>query len=407
MFWRLALRNLLRHKRRSLLTALAFMGGALTMVLTFGIADGMYGDMIDLATLSFPGHAQIHAAGYRDNPSIYTNIKREDAPFETLASTDGVVGFAPRVFGQALLSHDEETTGAMIIGIDPVAEETVTAISKKVTTGQMLPDGPSGTVLVGVLLADILHAKVGDPLVMVGQAADGSMANEQWTIAGLIKTGMADMDRRLVLAHIKDVQAAYALDGRLHELAIRFADVNQIASHMATLKKALHGKVDGLEVLDWREVLPTLHNAIAADRMGGYLFLFIIAVICALVVLNTVLMSVLERTRELGILKALGTRPLQVGRLVVYETLLLSLLATSAGMGLGFLIIFIVAHSGGIPLGEGMAFGGVVIDSLSARFSDRTLYLSPAVIMGTGLLVSVFPAIRAGRIIPVKAIHQK
>jgi ABC-type lipoprotein release transport system permease subunit len=198
----------------------------------------------------------------------------------------------------------------------------------------------------------------------------------------------------------------FAMPGKVHEIAFRVKDVNKLPETLPVLKSEISAGGD-LEVLGWDEVLPGMSRTIEADKKNTYFFLAIVALICGLVVLNTVLMSVLERTRELGILKALGTRPFEIALLVIYETFILSALSTVAGMATGILTNLIIQAAGGIPFGEGIDIGGVVIDTITARNSDRVLYLTPLIVFLTGIFVCIFPALRAASIIPVKAIYQR
>jgi len=160
----------------------------------------------------------------------------------------------------------------------------------------------------------------------------------------------------------------------------------------------------GLEVYSWKTILPELYKSIELDRASGYITLGIIALICALGVVNTILMSVLERTREFGVLRTLGTRPWQVGRLVMLETVMLAVVSTASGMGVGAAAIWLMRD--GVPLRARVEFGGVILDSMRARFSFRALCLTPVLMLGTGVLAGILPAIRAARIVPVVALRE-
>jgi putative ABC transport system permease protein len=398
---KMAFRNIFRQRRRSLLTGLMMMGGFVLFSVAVGIADGGYGSMIDMFTRDHTGHIQIHKPGYLDRPSLYKTIQNEEFITEKILKIKQVRSVSPRVFSPALAFFGTKTTGAQVVGIDPVKESQTTRIAQKVNEGRFISEAPLNEIFISNSLAEVLKVRIGDQVALIGQGADGSIANDIFEIVGITAKSGSSFERMNCYMHIKTAQHFLALSGRIHEIAVLLDDQGASRAIAAQIAESL--KDESLDVAPWQVVEKQFYEAMQADKRGNYIVQVVIMIIVAIGVLNTVLMSILERTREFGVMRAVGTRPGSIFRLILFEISYLSIISISAGAVLGVLINYYLSVHG-ISFPEPIEYGGMSFYSFPSVVSAKTLWLPACVTYFTAMIVSVFPALRAARITPVTAM---
>jgi len=406
---KIAFRNLLRQKRRSFLTALSMIIGFILLSLSFAFGEGGYGYIIEMFTHSHTGHIQIHKKGYLERPNIYKSFGYGEPLQKILRTIPKIKAEAPRIYCGAIAFIDQKSSGAGIIGVDPLKESRLSTLVEKVGQGKFLEpssiEEPHNQIIIGNGLARILRATVGSEVAMVSQGADGSIANDLFTVVGILKKEVDSTDRNNCYIHIYKAREFMAMDDKVHEVALilpSHKDSREITELIQ--KKLAAAQLDGYEVHPWEMVEELFHRSMEADKKGNWVFLFIIGLIVALGVLNTVLMSILERTREFGVMRAMGTRPSQIFFQIVMETLFLSLLATFTGAICSIPVILPFAVYG-LPIVESMTIGGIEITSFRAGFVPEAFWIPFTVIVSTTTLVSLIPAIYAARIKPVDAMR--
>ena len=400
---RMALRNVLRNRRRSLLTGLMMAGGFTLFSATLGISDGTYGSIIDMFTRSRTGHAQVHAAGYLERPSLYKTFD----PARAAPALDGlpeVAAWAPRVYAPSLAFAGSKTVGAQIMGIDPARERRAMRLETQLSSGSFVADAPSAGVVVSARLAAALNLKTGDEFSLIGQGADGSIANDNFRVAGVLSATESAFEGPWCLMHIDKAREFLALGGRAHEIALVFTDYREARQDAALVAKALADP--SLDVQPWQVTEKEFYQAMLLDKKGGDITNYVIMLIVAIGVLNTVLMAVLERTREYGVLKALGTRPGAVFLLIMAEVLILSLLACAAG-ALGALALNHYLATHGIPIPNPVSYGGVKFTVILSAVTLETFTRPAWTVLAAALAVGVFPALKAARITPIKALSSR
>jgi len=399
---RMAFRNILRQKRRTVFTGLSIVGGFTLAVIFIGWADGSYNNIIDQFTRNRLGHIQIHEKTYLDRPSLYKTIDAAPKIGAILDQAESVESWAPRVYGAGLAAVGEKSAGVQIIGLDPHRENATTHFDRKIVRGRSFSGLRAGEVVLGKGLAEILQAKTGDHVVLVSQAADGSIAQDLYLLVGIAATGDDLSDRMSFFLPLGTAQDYLVLGDRLHEIAVvvdRLSRVNRIAA-------TLSGLIDdpALSVEPWQVFAQSFYEAMRADKAGMWVMLVIIVVIVAVGVLNTVLMSVLERRREYGLLKAVGTRPRQIVRLVLLEIMVLSLIAMIVGAGLGLGTNAILSRHG-IKFSSGLTYGGMVFDTMKSEINLRSFVIPAITVILSAVLVSLVPAVKAARTDPAKTMR--
>jgi putative ABC transport system permease protein len=401
MILTIAFRNILRHKRRTILTSLSMFGGFVMATVFIGWADGTYGHIIQEFTRNTFGHIQVHAGDYLDHPSIYKTIDDYPRLEQTLASIAEVEADAPRVYAGTLVAKDEKTAGGRIIGIDPAREDRTTSFSKKVTAGKGLPPQACHQVCLGRGLARILNAEPGDKIILLSQGADGSIANDAYTLTGLVDSGDETADRYSLYLHLRDAQDLLVLPSRIHEVVVTVHSLDRVES----VARELQGRVGpGLSVSPWQVFASSFYKAMRADQEGMYLSLLVIIVVVAVGALNTVLMSVLERRREFGLLKALGTRPRQIIWGVLAEMNMMGAAAVALGALTGFLINLYLSRRG-IQLTEPITYGGMKLTRMITVMNLRMYWIPAVTIFISTTLAAFFPALKAARTDPARSLR--
>lgn len=399
---KMAFRNIFRQKRRTILTGLSMMGGFSLAVIFIGWEDGTYNNIIDEFTRNRLGHIQIHEKTYLDRPSLYKTIDEASNITKKLENAKDIESWTPRLYSAGLASVGEKSAGVQIIGIDPEKETQTTQFKNKISEGRNFSASPSHEAVIGQGLAEILKAKVKDEIVIISQAADGSIANDLYTIVGISSSGDDISDRMSFYLHLREAQELLVLEGRIHEIAITVRKLNQVIKTNNNIAEKINSPE--LSIEPWQVFAKSFYEAMQADKAGTYVVLIVIVFIVAVGVLNTVLMSVLERRREYGILKAVGTKPSQIIKLVLLEVTILSIICIIIGTGIGYGVnTFLSKH--GIKFGEGLTYGGMKFETMKAEINLRSFIIPAVTVLLCAALISLFPAVKAAKTEPAKTMR--
>ncbi len=405
---RLAFRNLLRNKRRTLLTVGAIGFGLSLMLWTVNFQNGSYQTMIRTGISSMAGHVVVQADGYQDEQEVTMHVRDAGAVATALAAEfpDGVV--APRIALGGLLTSTSTSVGAMLNGLDPEAEAKVQDLPDKIVEGTWFGGGDRD-IVIGKAMADALDVELGDKLVFMGQNGTDEVQSRMFRVRGIYRTGSDSFDGRLAFAHLGAAQELLGAGDVAHQVTLHLADP-QDSFEAADRAGALLGRPE-LEVLNWKEALPELSAMIQMDRSSGDVMMAIIGLIAAFGVLNTLLMSVLERTREFGVMLALGLNPGQIGRLVLAEGLVVGLIGALFGLALGLALSYHAVYIGidyaaFTGNADAMEMEGIVMDSvLKGAWSPGRMaqYMAGAVVFCVG--AALYPAWSISRLQPVEAMR--
>ena len=399
---KIAFRNIFRQKRRSFLTGLTMAVGFALLSVSISISEGTYDNVINMFTRAYTGHVQINKKGYLDKPSLYRTFDDIDYLGGKIENVKHVKSWSPRIFASALSFIGKKTTVARIVGIDPKKESETTTIEKKIAKGRYLSLKPKKEVMIGGVLAEILNADVGDELVLISQGADGSIANDIFKISAILKGDSSSLERINCYMHVEDAQEFLELYNRYHEIIILLDDFSRSFEIAAQLRQVI--KNPDLDIQPWEKVHRQFYETMMADKEGMWIALLIIVIIVAIGVLNTVLMAILERTPEFGVLKALGTKPRQILSMIILETSFLSLMAIAAGLIISVIANYIL-RGHGINYPEPVDLSGFVVTTLYGSLKLKVFLIPSLITFITAIAVSIIPAVRAMRIVPVKAMR--
>lgn len=403
MFWKLAWRNVQRNRRRSVITISAISIGLAALTFLWAFIDGMNQQMVENTTRYLASDIQIHLGGYHADPTLDLTIENSDALLERVGRDAHVAAATLRLEAKALASQADKSRGVMVIGVTPDTEVNVTKISRALVQGASLANDASG-VLIGEQLAESLGVTVGRELVLVGQAYDGSIASGRFPVRGIFRTKIDELDGFVVLMPLPMVRELFVAPGGATAIAVRLKDRAQLEPARAMLGATLGSRY---EVVGWPTLLPMVSVSVRYHEVTGSVVLAIFFIVVAAGVANPVLMAVLERTREFGIMLGIGTSPFRLLRLVVYEAILLGLFGLLFGNVIGLAIagyfsrrgIDLTAFESGLRAMPGLT--GIIYPVVRL---DRSLSVS-AIVFVTACLAALYPAIKAARLTPVSAIR--
>ena len=404
LYLRLAWRNLWRNPRRTALTLSAVAFAAVVLVFMVAMQLGGYSAMIRGATGVFTGDIQVQADGYHDKQRLRTAIDDASDVQKQVAAVPGVVAVAGRAQTFALVSSPKRTYGALIVGVDPAREPGVSTIPKSVRQGHYLSGPNADEAVVGKALAANLSLKVGDEITILGQGMDGSLAVAALKVVGIFASGVPELDRQMVEMPLELFQSSFYLGDRVHTIVVRTGDLTAVPRVTSAISAALESH-KGLVALRWDQLLEGLKQGIAMDAAVGWLLYAALVFVVTFSILNTFLMSVLERTREFGVMLALGTRPAFLSRVVVLESIFLLLLGLAFGTLVGAGVTsYAAAHGIAFSSSEQLLAQWNMPSRIYPDLNLLSLTLGPGVIFLVTVAAAMFPPRRIRRLRPVDAM---
>jgi ABC-type lipoprotein release transport system permease subunit len=336
IFLRLAWRNLLRHRRRTVIviTAIAMVLALMMWYDGFvaGFEQAIYANAIKL----LGGNVQVHAAGYREkaDQSPLIPLSNDQAALDAALAQPQVVAAARRINTSGLATNREGAFPVSIVGIEPERELPVSLMAQNVIAGRFLTATDQDLVFIGQGLADAMDLQVGDRITLAGRAAHEQMRQRTMTVAGIYDVGVRDIEKRTIYISLSEAQALYNLNGQATEVVIYLQEIGEEANIITALTSAL----PGAEVTSWQTNFPEMESALSTKSGVMNVFSVIIMLIAGIGILNLLLMAIYERTREIGLLGAMGLKPRQIGLLFILEGTLMGLIGVAAGIGLGLAI---------------------------------------------------------------------
>ena len=336
----MAWRNIWRNTRRTILTICAIAFASLLLVFMLSFQFGSYETMINTSVKIQTGHLQIQAQNYQEKKNIRQVVPDPTGIAKILRSIASVAAYSYRGQAFSLISSNERTYGVVVTGIDPLREAQVSRLKSLIRDGDFLAAHDSNQALIGKLLARNLRVKIGDELTVVGQGRDGSIAATVVHIKGIFSSGIGEFDRAAIHIPLETFQEVYSMQGAVHEVVIladSLRNIDDIKSRIVRGLSQLNLKKP-LVVLDWDELMPGLRQSIEMDLISGLIFYFLLVVVVAFSILNTFMMAIFERTREFGVLMAIGTTPGRLTKVLLIESMTMTAMGIGSGIIIGSLI---------------------------------------------------------------------
>ena len=409
---RIGWRNLGRNRKRTVLTALGLAVGFFAVVFIVGWSQGIMAEMVESATSLISGQIEIHDAEYRPERSLYNTIGGRNgtdvvALLRTIDGEPSVVAAAPRVYGGGLVSSGSATSAGMFMGVDPARELTLSRFLDQLAEGR-LPVAGRNEVVIGAEMARQLSVGLDDELVVVTPGADGSMGNDLFTLVGVFRTGLVELDATFVVMPLADLQTLLVLPpDRIHEIAVTTTDPWIAETTAAGLVDVLTSADRAMEVVPWTVLNPAMVEYVALGDAMYFIIIILVFAIAIFGVANTILMATYERRREFAVMLALGATPRSVQAVVLHEAVALGVLSLALGAVMTFPLM-VWFHTA--PPDMSWAFGDVTLmgallsPSLRVEYDVPFWAVSAISLFVTAVLASLLPAWRAARVPPADTL---
>ena len=404
VFIKMAWRNLFRNKRRTFIAGIAIGIGLASLIFVDALIIGMKKNMIESATASFTGEGQIHRQGYRQSQDVDLTINHLDSMRTLVRSSEEIKAYSQRILAFGMITSPSNVSSVQFVGIDPQKERHLSQIDDALTAGAYFPGSNERDVIIGSELADILKVKLGDRVVItVAQAHTDELSQEMFRVSGIYHFNIPELDKSVAVVRIGKAQSMLNLPNQAHEIALLFYN-NSVG---ANREHAVFQRLSqfGNKAVSWTELMPQLKAALELTDFSTLITALILFGVVALGIINTLLMSIHERMFEFGVLRAVGTRPFAVGKLVFFEAGALAVLSIFLGALLGLGITTWVAHVG-IDY-TGIEFAGVTFRRLLIPVLTVDQFLTyPFWVFVFTLLMGLYPAFYAARMSPAHALQK-
>lgn len=405
LFILVAWRNLWRNKRRTWLSVGGIAFSLFLVVTGMAFQTGTYDDMINLGARLGHSHIQVQHPDYLDNPRVKNTFYDALGTSRSIAQIPDVAGVAMRTESFALVSVGERSYGAMVVGVEPNKEPSVSDFPSLLVEGTYLSD--VGHAYIGSALARNLSAAVGDEIVILGTGKTGNLAPMLLTIGGIFTTGITDVDRSYVQVRIEAFQEAFEFGDEIHRLLVSVSDLAQLNSVVAEMGRIVS---DEVVVHDWETLMPEIRQGIDLDKISAQFMYWMLLAVVLLSIVNTFVMTVFERSREFGMLVAVGMRPRQIIGMVVIESIALWIVGSVVGL-LVCLAVVIPTSWVGVPMPAAateVSMGGMQIPTHIYPGLDASTLLTGPLVLGVGtVLGAMLPALRIRTLKPVEALREE
>lgn len=408
----MARRTLSRNRRRTLITAFSIAFGIFLAVTFTGSGDYSYTSMIDTSAAMGLGHVSVEAAGYNARPSLARWFPDPEPLMELAGRQSAVAGIYPRIMGQAMFAAGAKNAGGMFLAMDPARENAGhNFFIRSIVEGELFPESGGRGAVIGAEMADKLNLRPGKKIILTVTDRDGQLASELFRVSGIFRTGDRAADSGFVLLPLDRMRRTLGYGDSGVTLVALYLDDQRRGSRVSReLARGASFRQD-VEILSWRETQPDLAGLIAVDRLFNYLLQLLVGLVIAAGIMNTMLMSVLERRREFGIMMALGMAPSQVVRLVLVESFWLGCIGVAMGAVLTAPWVYYMSGTGidlGALIGDEYSAGGVLVDPvLKLRLYQESVAAILVTVFLLTMAAAVYPAWRAGKIMPVDTMKEK
>ena len=404
--FKLAWRNIWRNKRRTYITMASIFFAVLFSAFMVAFQKGGWDRMIDNVVNYYFGYAQVHQKGYWDEQSI---DKAFPIPPELKAFTEehDQVFAVPRIESFALASAGINTTGVMVVGTDPVAEDSLSRLSTRLISGRYLTAGEESAIIAEGI-AKNLKLGVGDTLVLISQGYHGVNAAGKYPIVGIVQFPSPDLNKRMVYLPLLTAQYFYGAENLVTTVALDLKNKDVVAGVLKSLKKKL--SQEEYEVMDWKELIPDLLEAREADAAGAYIMLLVLYLIISFGIYGTILMMTKEREYEFGVLVSIGMNRLKLGISIWLEVIFLGIIGSIAGI-IGAIPLVYYFHVNPLDFSKMAEDMGNIYEKwgfdplFPTAFEPGVFTVQALVVFLITSVLAFFPLLKIFRLQPVEAMR--
>ncbi len=404
IFAKLAWRNMFRNARRTIIAGTAIGVGLAALIVADAVILGMERNLIASATESFMGEGQIQGHGFRRTLEVEKTVHDLESVMKRLESDRRVDKFAPRTMSFVMISSPANMQSVSMIGVDPRREPDLSQVDEAMRVGHYFEGDSERDILVGAGLAEILEVDLGDRIVVTAaQAHSGDLVQEMFRVSGIYEFNISDMDRGMAFVRIDKARQMLNLPGQAHQVALNMRDLSVGRNPEDPFWDRYTDEHN--EALPWVELMPQLAGALEMTSFSTWIIGLVLFGVVTLGIINTLFMSLYERMFEFGVMRAVGTRPFGIGRLVVFEAGALALISLMIGIIIGAVVSALLAHYG-IDY-SGIEFAGVTFRERLYAVMTASQYIKyPIVVFLFTCLVGLYPATYAARMKAAEAMRR-
>ncbi len=405
MYLQLAWRNIWRNPKRTGVILTAVIIGVWSMIFLGGVMAGMYDAMVENQLAVLTGHLQIHHPEYRNDPSVVNRMAR---PEEVRNAINNLLpdtsGWTKRIRVNAIAQNARHSSGVTMVGVIPDREARISFIGSAITMGRFLETGrDEHGIVIGRALAEDFETGMGKKIILMSQGIDGEIRSRAFTIVGIYQAQMAATEKTFVFVTLPAAQTMLRLENGISEIAVLLPDRKDTEQMVGKIRRAL--PAERYEVSGYRELMPLITAQIELWDTFMVLWYVVVFIAMGFGLINTILMAVMERIREFGLVRSLGMRPRQIVALVVTEAVLILVIGIVIGNLSGYVSIWALAQNGiDLSVFSAGAERFSIPRVIYPAFHLKELVRANLVVLILGILVSLYPAIRAARITPVEAL---
>ncbi len=398
----LSWRNLWRNRRRTGIMLGAISVGVWAMIFMTALMRGMVDDMLEQGIRNLPGHVQIQHPEFLDDPSIVNSIDAPDGDLLEALNRNGGRRWATRIKVPAVIASERESRGVALIGIEPATEQVISGLPDQIAEGRFLESDDDRGIIIGARLAERLETRLGKRVVVMSQDPDNNVSERGFRVVGIYRAELAALEEFNIYATRGTLQQLLNIEGRVSQIIVVDDDYREIDQLYQEIRSATP---DSLDARPWYEI--DTYLASMFNLMDGFVLVWVLIIFLALSfgLVNTLVMAIFERVREIGLIQALGMRPAQIVIQILLESLLLLLIGLACGNLLALVTI--------LPLQDGLdvsivAEGMAMMGAGSVLYPSLTLFdllLANTVVAVLGVFTSILPAWRASRLDPIRALN--
>ena len=401
---KLAWRNILRNKRRTLIASTAISIGLAALIFLDALMIGMFDNMIRTATASFIGDAQIHQQGYRDTLEVSMTIEQPDKVTANLAKEANVQHFTRRTFSSGMITSAANKTAISLVGIQPSTEKNLSQIDDAIIEGEFFEGTNQQDIVIGSKLAEILEVTIGDKVVItVVQAETGEYFAEGFRVSGIYYFADAAMNSGMAFVQMRKAQQMLGIGNRIHEIAIKFTSTSYGQDKQLPFWE--NYSQFGNEALSWTEILPQLPKVFEVSKYSKYIMGAVLFGVVIFGIINTLFMSLYDRMFEFGVLRAVGTRSFGMARIMLFEAGALAIISIVFGGILGYALVAIFSHVGLDFTGNEM-MGVTLQEYIYPVIKIQQFITYPVSVFIFTIIAGLYPAWHLAKMKPVDAMRR-
>jgi putative ABC transport system permease protein len=400
----MAWRNIWRNKIRSLIIMGSVALGLVAALFVLSIYKGMMNDRVKTVIREEVAHLQVHHPLFEEDHDPKYVIENPQQLEERISQIIHVSAFAKRTVSQGMVATGTGSNGIQIIGVDPEKENIVSQLNSKIIEGDGFVDSKKNQVVIGKKLADKMRLKVNSKAILTFTDREGNIISAAFRVAALYQTDNTPLDERIAFVRRVDLNDLLSLADDYHELAVLLKSDEEVE----TLKTQLKAEFPALKVNSWQELSPETKLMIDTTDQYSYIFITIIMFALSFGIINSMLMAVLERSREIGMLLALGMNRIRIFSMILTETVFLTLSGTPVGILITWIIVTFynrygldISTVGGKAMSS-FGFGTMIYP----EFPWEKMLMEMMIVISAALISSLFPALKAIRLQPVEALQK-